>query len=181
MNKDTKRCLVSVNPTLQDNVSLGRFLTFWRNYSDVRRCNISRRYKCAEVLSFEILKYNILSFNFLHYRSGGGVVKLWTCGARGPGFESRSHHFHYIYWVSPASKLQYDWNIVYKRLKSSKHRIGILHYSFSWNLICYFPGETLNISQRKEVLKTFYKKMVGTYFSSVVPGSELGKGFITVN
>ena len=69
--------------------------------------------------------------------------------------------------------------ILYMRLKSSKHRIGILYYSFSWNLICYFPGETLNTSQRKEVLKTFYKKMVGTYFSSVVPGSELGKGELT--
>lgn len=36
------------------------------------------------------------------------------------------------------------------------------------------PDETLSPSQRKEVLMSFYKRMVGTFFSSVVPGSESG-------
>ncbi|KAK3102683.1 hypothetical protein FSP39_013121 [Pinctada imbricata] len=35
-------------------------------------------------------------------------------------------------------------------------------------------GETLSIHQRKEVLKTFYKKMVGNFFASSVSGSEMG-------
>lgn len=39
------------------------------------------------------------------------------------------------------------------------------------------PDETLSPSQRKEVLMSFYKRMVGTFFSSVVPGSESGKSY----
>ena len=30
---------------------------------------------------------------------GGGVVKLWACGATDPGFESRSRHFNFQRWV----------------------------------------------------------------------------------
>ncbi|XP_078332819.1 protein fuzzy homolog isoform X2 [Crassostrea virginica] len=36
------------------------------------------------------------------------------------------------------------------------------------------PDETLSFSQRREVLRSFYKRMVGTFFSSVVPGSDSG-------
>ena len=45
---------------------------------------------------------------------GGRVVKLLACQARGSGFESRSRHLNFRYWVSPASKQRYDWEIVRK-------------------------------------------------------------------
>ena len=42
--------------------------------------------------------------------SGGGrVVKLLACGARGPGFDSRSRHLEFQR-LSPASKSRYGWN-----------------------------------------------------------------------
>ena len=43
---------------------------------------------------------------------GGGVVKILACRAQGPGFDSRSRHFDFRDWVSPASKLQCDGKIV---------------------------------------------------------------------
>ena len=36
--------------------------------------------------------------------SGGVVVKLLACGARGPGFDSRSSRYDFRDWLSPASK-----------------------------------------------------------------------------
>ena len=36
--------------------------------------------------------------------SGGVVVKLLACGARGPGFDSRSCHYDFRDWLSPAFK-----------------------------------------------------------------------------
>ena len=46
-----------------------------------------------------------------YYRSGSQrhsrVVKLLACGARGPGFESRSRHLDFRDWFSPASKSRY--------------------------------------------------------------------------
>ena len=47
-------------------------------------------------------------------RGCGGVVKLLTCGRKGPGFEPGSRHFEFRDWVSPASTSRYDWK------KSSK-------------------------------------------------------------
>ncbi|XP_033752782.1 protein fuzzy homolog [Pecten maximus] len=37
-------------------------------------------------------------------------------------------------------------------------------------------GDGLNTAQRKEVLQSFYKKIVGSFFSSNIEGSELGPG-----
>ena len=46
------------------------------------------------------------------YRSNGGVVvKLLACGARGPGFDSRSRCYDFRDWLSPASNTRYDWKI----------------------------------------------------------------------
>ena len=39
--------------------------------------------------------------------SGGVVLKLLACGARSPGFDSRSCHYDFRDWLSPASKLRY--------------------------------------------------------------------------
>ena len=43
--------------------------------------------------------------------SGGVVVKLLACGARGPGFHSRSHRYDFTKWSFPASKSRYSWKI----------------------------------------------------------------------
>ena len=45
------------------------------------------------------------------WSSGGRVVKLLACGARGPGFESRPRHWIFRDWLSPASKSRYGWKI----------------------------------------------------------------------
>ena len=42
--------------------------------------------------------------------SGGRVVKLLACGARGPGFDSRPRHSNFRDWLSPISKSRYGWN-----------------------------------------------------------------------
>ena len=39
--------------------------------------------------------------------SGGVVVKLLACGARGSGFNSRSCRYNFRDWLSPASKSRY--------------------------------------------------------------------------
>ena len=44
-----------------------------------------------------------------HIGSSGDAM---VCKARGLGFKPRSRHNDLRYWVSPASKLQYDWNNV---------------------------------------------------------------------
>ena len=41
------------------------------------------------------------------WSSGGVVVKLLACGARGPEFNSRSCHYNFRDWLSPASKSGY--------------------------------------------------------------------------
>ena len=43
------------------------------------------------------------------------MVKFLACGARVPGFDSRSRHLDFRDWVSPASKSQYDYKNVLKR------------------------------------------------------------------
>ena len=45
-------------------------------------------------------KYDIRS-------SGGRVLKLLACGARGPGFDSPPRHLNFRDWLSPASKSRY--------------------------------------------------------------------------
>ena len=35
------------------------------------------------------------------------MVKLLACRAKGLVFDSRSHHYNYRDWLSPASKLRY--------------------------------------------------------------------------
>ena len=53
----------------------------------------------------------IFIFNLLFsWSSGGRVVRLLACGARGPGFDSRSRHLKFSDWLSPASKSWYGWN-----------------------------------------------------------------------
>ena len=55
------------------------------------------------------LDTSILSF--LSRSSAGAVVKLLACGARGPGFDSRSRSYDFRDWLSPASKWRYGWKI----------------------------------------------------------------------
>lgn len=40
--------------------------------------------------------------------------------------------------------------------------------------IIKFTGDFLTVPQRREVLSSFYKKMVGTFFNSVIEGSDTG-------
>ena len=47
---------------------------------------------------------NICAVIVLLGSSGGVVVKLLACGARGPGFDSRSRRYNFRDWLSPASK-----------------------------------------------------------------------------
>ena len=47
--------------------------------------------------------------NFIR-SSGGVVVKPLACGARGPGFDSRSRRYDFRDWLSPASMSWYGWN-----------------------------------------------------------------------
>ena len=42
------------------------------------------------------------------WSSGGVVVKLLACRARGPGFDSRSRRYDFRDWLSPASMSQYE-------------------------------------------------------------------------
>ena len=42
--------------------------------------------------------------------SGGVVVKLLACGARGTGFDSRTLRYNFRDWLSPASKVRCGWN-----------------------------------------------------------------------
>ena len=51
--------------------------------------------------------------------SGGVVVKLLACEARGPGFDPRFHRYDFRDWLSPASKSKMA-EILLKRHKSSK-------------------------------------------------------------
>ena len=54
-----------------------------------------------------------LGWNYIeHIRSSDDVVvKLLACGARGPGFDSRSRCYDFRNWLSPASKSRYGWKI----------------------------------------------------------------------
>ena len=50
--------------------------------------------------------------SFIPTMSGDGVVvDLLACGASGPEFDSRSRRYDFRYWLSPASKSWYGWNI----------------------------------------------------------------------
>ena len=63
------------------------------------------------VMSTELLSFkhpSILLFNLLLWHGGGEVVKLLVCGARGPGFDSRSRRYDFRNWLSPATKSPYD-------------------------------------------------------------------------
>ena len=52
----------------------------------------------------------ILFFQSTPGSSGGWVVKLFACRARGPGLDSSPHHLIFRDWLSPASKSRYSWN-----------------------------------------------------------------------
>ena len=53
----------------------------------------------------------VTAYDTAYRNSGGVMVKLLACEARGPGFDFRSHCHDFIDWLFPASKLRYDWNI----------------------------------------------------------------------
>ena len=44
----------------------------------------------------------IVMINTRYRSSGGEVVKFLACGARGPGFDSRSRYYDFRDWLSPA-------------------------------------------------------------------------------
>lgn len=47
-----------------------------------------------------------------------------------------------------------------------------------WYLTLYSSGPGINATQRKEVLHSFYKKVIGTFFSSGIEGSGTGISLI---
>ena len=50
----------------------------------------------SRVLSYQSLEnIDLLKLASEARRSGGRVVKLLACGARGPGFDSRPHHLNF--------------------------------------------------------------------------------------
>ena len=53
--------------------------------------------------------------------SSGVVVKLMACEARGPGFDSRSRHYDFRYWFSPAPSRDMAERSL-KRRNSSKQK-----------------------------------------------------------
>ena len=49
----------------------------------------------------------LIEEDHINRSSVGVVVKLFACGARGLGFDSRSHRYDIRDWLSPASKSRY--------------------------------------------------------------------------
>ena len=79
---------------------------------DLAKISGRSRSSCGEVLQDEgfllpecprICAISMLSF----WSSGGRVVKLLACGARGPEFDSPPRHLNFRDWLSPASKSRY--------------------------------------------------------------------------
>ena len=60
----------------------------------------------AETQRF-VNEFNIHVLSLLMWISNGVVVKLLACGARGPGFDSRSRRYDFRDLLSPASKSRY--------------------------------------------------------------------------
>ena len=50
------------------------------------------------------------------------------------------------------------------------HKCALQVFAFT----VFFPEEVMSVGKRKEILRSFYKKVIGTYFSSPVEGSETG-------
>ena len=82
--------------------------------------------------------------------SGGRVVKLLACGARGQGFDSPPPHLNFRDWLSPASKSRYGWNTAKatwifntnqptnqptNNYASSSHSFWLSHFSVAINCI----------------------------------------------
>ena len=66
--------------------------------------------------------------------SGGVVVTLLACGARGPGFHSRSRHYDFRDLLSPASNSRYGWKIAKstKILKQPTNHTNSQNKSLLW-------------------------------------------------
>ena len=64
----------------------------------------------AEQNSKKLDRKQYLNFLYQIRSSCGVVVKLLAWGARGPGFDFRSHRYNFWDWLSPASKSRYGWN-----------------------------------------------------------------------
>ena len=89
--------------------------------------------------------------------SGGVVVKLLACGARGPGFNSRSRRYDFRDWLSPASKSQYGWKVAKatKILKTTNQ--PTLTY-----VVVYF-SELILVMQRN--VNVHFYPLTGYYFN----------------
>ena len=74
---------------------------------------------CSNALRMKLSKQenqfcpNIIMSGLILFKgsSGGRVVKLLACGARGPGFDSRPRHLNFQRLVISASKSRYGWKI----------------------------------------------------------------------
>ena len=77
------------------------------------------------------------SVNIWERRSSSAVVvKLLACGARNPGFDSRSHRYDFRDWLSPASKLRYGWNKNPQNYQPTK-TIWEMSSIMSYLLVCW--------------------------------------------
>ena len=81
------------------------YIITFKNFHDGR---IMHRLRCFGILR-AWFKMSIIVTSPLGSGSGQ-VVKLLACGARGPGFDSRSRHLNFRDWLSPASKSRCGWN-----------------------------------------------------------------------
>ena len=60
------------------------------------------------------LYVHVLQSTTRYWSSGGTVVNILACGARGLRFDSPSRRFDIRDWLSPASKSRHCWNIAIK-------------------------------------------------------------------
>ena len=72
--------------------------------------------RCLTFFSFKHFQNPYLLSSYSSWSSGGRVVKLLACGARGPGFDSRPRHLNFqrfvIYCFQVAIWLKYRWSDV---------------------------------------------------------------------
>ena len=62
-------------------------------------------FPCIQLDTSFFFNTTVILFMLNPFRSSGGVVvELLVCGARGPGFASRSRRYDFRDWLSPASK-----------------------------------------------------------------------------
>ena len=113
-------------------------------------------------------EYSITLLQPLHFRkeresSGGVVVKLLACGARGPGFDSWSRNLKFREWLSPASKWWYGWNTA-KPCKSSiqptiPERCYRIRFDFKGSYVHYKFMDCLTLNFLAGMVRCHYRSI----------------------